>query len=168
MWWCGWAKTDWRRWMKILILSLCWLSVSLSQIKKMAHVQRRDGFPINKQRKCHKRDGNSCLHLFFPLSLCVSLSLCQKSSCSWPTLKKKTLKIASHHDMQKYQWELNMKAWRTKREEELQEKEANIKCRKIFFPTRVTVFLPVGPLLSLAPTKFLLQAFLESRGKMSK
>lgn len=99
VWWCGWAETGWRRWMKKLILSLCWLSVSLSQIKKMAHVQSRDGFPINKQRKCHRRDGDSCLHLFFPLSLCVSLSLCQKSSCSWPTLKKKDTKncIPSWH-----------------------------------------------------------------------
>lgn len=103
----------------------------------------------------------------FPLRLSVTLSKILMLVAYFK--KKKTLKIASHHDMQEYQWELNMKAWRTKREEELQEKEANIKCKRFFFfPLQLQCFCLWGKFLSLAPTKFSLQAFSESRGKISK
>lgn len=75
--------------------------------------------------------------LFPSASLCHSV---KNPHARGLLLKKKTLKIASHHDMQEYQWELNMKAWRTKREEELQEKEANIKCKSFFFPPELQCF----------------------------
>lgn len=151
------------RWMEKKNHPLLLLPVCLA-----LHMHKRDGFPINKQRKCHNCDGNSCLHLCFPLSFWVSLSRCQKSSSSWPTLKKKDTKNcipswharipvgAEHEDLE--DWE---------REEELQEKETYIYCDRCFRSPELPCFCLWGPLLSLTPTKFSLWAFSQEKKNAS-
>lgn len=158
VWWCGCAENKWR-WMKkkhlLLLLPVC----------LALHMHKSDGFPINKQRKCHNCDGNSCLHLCFPLSFCVSLSRCQKSSCSWPTLKKKDTKNcipswhvripvgAEHEDLE--DWE---------RRRTSGERDIHLLWLILSF-SRVTVFLPVGAAFIVNTYKVFTMSIFHSRRK---
>lgn len=112
----------------------------------------------------------------FTLRISVTLS---KSSCSWPTLKKKkTLKIASHHEMQGKRviflhtagatGEIPVGAEHEGLEDWERRRNSGEGCKclmwQIFF-TRATVFLPVGAAFIIAPAKFLLQAFSQGSRK---